>query len=87
MKWIVIHLAGFFHSISSGDLSHAIDLVVKAEQAAGNGAEKLKWFALQFEKINAALKLWHDDGSPTNALNLLVSVAKDLAQRFGLIKG
>ena len=86
IKWVVVHIAGFFHSISSGDLATAIDLVVKAQEAAATGAEKLKWFAEQFAKVNSAIRLWHEDGSPTNALNLLVSVAKDLAERFGLIK-
>ena len=86
IKWVVTHIAGWFHSISSVDLSHALDLVVKAETVASTGAEKLKWFADQFSAINSALKLWHSDGSPTNALLLLASVAKDIAQKFGLIK-
>jgi hypothetical protein len=87
IKWVVVHVAGWFHSISSADLGHALDLVVKAEKVANTGAEKLKWFAEQMGKVNTSLKLWHEDGSATNTLNLLVSVAKDLAEKFGLIKG
>lgn len=84
-KWIVIQITSLLHGISSGDLTHAIDLVTKAEQAATSGAEKLNWFIGQFSKLNSALKLVHDDGTPTNTLNLLVSLAKALAQQFGMI--
>lgn len=85
-KWIVTHIAGWLHSINSVDLSNAIDLVVKAQGMFSKGSERLAWFAEQFGKINSSLKLWHEDGSPTNTLNLLVSLAKDLAIKFGMIK-
>jgi hypothetical protein len=85
LQWLIVHLASWFHAITSFQLSKAIPLVVKAETVAERGAEKLKWFAEEFAKLNTGLQAWHSDGSPTNALLLLVSVAKDLAQKFGLI--
>ena len=85
-KWIVLHLAGWLHSFSASDLSAAIDLVVKAQAISADRAEKLKWFIDAFLKINSAFKATHEDGTPTNGLNLLVSLAKELAQKFGLIK-
>ena len=85
-KWIVTHITGWLHSISSADLINAIDLVVKAQSVSTNRSEKLQWFADQFSKLNASLQLWHEDGEPTNTLLLLVGLAKDLAIKFGLIK-
>lgn len=84
-KWIIVHITSLLHGISSSDLTQAIDLVTKAEEVSTKGVEKLNWFIEQFGKINSALRLVHEDGTPTNLLNLLVSLAKALAQQFGMI--
>lgn len=85
-NWIyllAIKVAGLFHSISSSEVKAAIDLVIEAQKRFFPGAQKLAFVAEALGKITSGIA--HPDGAPTNKLHLLVSIAIDLAEQFGLM--
>lgn len=85
-NWIyllAVKVAALFHSISSAEVKAALDLVIEAQKRFFSGSEKLAFVAAALAKISSGIN--HPDGAPTNKLHLLVSIAIDLAEQFGLM--
>lgn len=78
---LVSHIAGLLHSVSASDIHSAIDLVIAAASKFSTNSERFQWVAQELQKVTDGLL--NKDGAPTNKLNLLVSLAIDIARKFG----